>query len=282
MLAKRGIDLTSWRYSWIGAEPVYLKHLKAFEETMQPFGLQDNVLQPSYGLAEAVVAVSFNPTGKAYSCLSISADALHSQGLIKPTKIGEPNSLTLVANGTPIDGISVSIRRENGELASDNEQGQVWIAGDSITKGYLGGADIDRFIGDWFDTGDLGFIHKDELYISGRTKDLIISRGVNISPAYVEFVVERHLDLRPGKVVAFSDQNIQQGTEEVIIVIGVQVSKEQHATIVREILSVIISEIGLQVDQVIFTSASNIPKTTSGKVQRAVTKQLYLDNILRI
>lgn len=176
--------------------------------------------------------------------------------------------------------MAVSIRRTNGELAADDEQGHIWIAGDSITNGYLGGVDSQRFADGWFDTGDLGFVYEGELYISGRAKDVIIRGGGNISPAYVELVVEHCLDLRPGKVAAFSYQNLQQGIEEVVVIVGLQVPIEQRPVLVRQVATAVATEVGLQVDQVLFTAAVNIPKTTSGKVQRAAIKQSFLDNLL--
>lgn len=280
LLTKRPVDLSSWRYAWVGAEPVYPKHLRAFEETMRPFGLQDHVLQPAYGLAEAVVAVAFNPAGKAYRCLAIAAEALHRQGRVQVIDPSVAGSLTLVANGTPVDGVSVSIRHANGEVSADGEQGHVWIAGDCVTQGYLGGTDSQLIADGWFETGDLGFVYEGELYITGRSKDLIIRGGANISPAYVELVVEHCLGLRPGKVAAFSVQNQQQGMEEVVIVVGLSASQEQRPALIRQISEAVASEAGLQVDQVVFTAAGKIPKTTSGKVQRAAIKQSYLDNLL--
>jgi len=277
-LAKRDIDLSTWRFSLVGAEPIFAKHLQAFQETMQFFGLQDHVLQPAYGLAESVVAVAFNPAGKAYRCLSISADKLHQQGRIEPVDSNIAGALTLIANGIPVAGVSISIRRANGEVAANDEQGHVWIAGDFVTKSYVGGVDKQRFTDGWFDTGDLGFIYEGELYISGRAKDLIIRGGVNVSPAYVEMVVENCLDLKPGKVVAFSCQNLQLGVEEVVIIVGLQIPPEQRLILLRQIANRIASEIKLQVNQVVFVPAVNIPKTTSGKIQRAETKQLFLNN----
>lgn len=280
VLDKKPIDLSSWRYAFVGAEPVYQKYLLAFEEVMRSFGLQENVLQPSYGLAEAVVAVAHNPAGTRYRFLSIGSEELHRQGLIRIVDPQQTGSLTLVSNGMPIEGISLSIRRPNGDLVADNEQGNVWISGDCITKGYINDADSDRFKDGWFDTGDLGFIHEQELYISGRAKDLIIRGGANFSPAYVELVVESCLNLRSGKVIAFSCQNSQHDKEEVIVVVGMQPSNEQRSVLIREVTKAVASELGLQIDQVLFTPANNIPKTTSGKVQRAAIKQSFLNNTL--
>lgn len=280
ILDKKPIDLSTWRYAFVGAEPVYYKYLLAFEEVMRPFGLQDHVLQPSYGLAEAVVAVAHNPAGQPYRCLSIDSEALHCRGLIRIVDPLQTGSLTLVSNGTPIEGISVSIRHPNGDLVADNEQGHVWISGDCVTRGYIDDADSGRFKDGWFDTGDLGFVREQELYISGRAKDVIIRGGANFSPAYVELVIESCINLRSGKVIAFSCQNSHHDKEEVIAVVGMQPSNEQRSILIREITKAVAAELGLQIDQVLFTPANNIPKTTSGKVQRAAIKQSFLNNTL--
>jgi acyl-CoA synthetase (AMP-forming)/AMP-acid ligase II len=277
-LQKQEIYLSTWRYAWIGAEPVYEKHLKEFQNIMAQFGLRENVLQPAYGLAEAVVCVSSNPPFSPITFLSIDADILHQQGRIKVASSEKSNAITFVSNGVPVESVKVCVKRENGEIADIDEQGVIWIAGDSITKNYLNNEDSEKFENNWFNTGDLGFIYNGEIYISGRLKDLIIRGGVNISPAYIEMIIENYLDLRSGKVVAFSYQNSAYSREESAVVIGLDLSKKQHYELQKNIATIVLNETGLPLDYIQFIQPKKIPKTTSGKVQRSIVKKLFLEN----
>lgn len=277
ILKKHAIDLSSLRYASVGAEPLHVKHLDTFKENMKLFGLNDCVLQPAYGLAESVVAVSFNSGEKPYRCLSVDSDELHKNGQLKVVDTNQANAISLVSNGSPLNGILVSVRLENGELAKENQQGLIWISGDSITKQYVGNVDSELFQDGWFNTGDLGFIYDNEIYISGRVKDVIIKNGATISPAYIEFSIENYLNLKSGRVVVFSVQNFTKAVEEIVIVIGNQISKEQQVELIKQISMYVSSEMKLQIDKVLFTLPNNIPKTTSGKVQHALAKQLFLD-----
>ena len=277
ILRRHAIDLSSLRYASIGAEPLHAKHLDTFKESMKPFGLKDCVLQPAYGLAESVVAVSFNSGEKPYRCLSVDSDELHKNGQLKVVDTNQANAISLVSNGSPLNGISVSVRLENGELAKENQQGLIWISGDSITKQYVGNVNSELFQDGWFNTGDLGFIYDNEIYISGREKDVIIRGGATISPAYIEFSIEHYLNLKTGRVVVFSIQDFEKSVEKVIAVIGLLMAKDEQSKMIRNISAQVSSVTHLQIDKIFFTSPNNIPKTTSGKVQRALAKQLFLD-----
>jgi acyl-CoA synthetase (AMP-forming)/AMP-acid ligase II len=277
-LQKQEIDLSTWRYAWIGAEPVYEKHLKEFQTVMAQFGLRENVLQPAYGLAEAVVCVSSNAPFSPITFLSIDADILHQQGRIKVVSSEKSNAITFVSNGTPVESVNVCVKRENGELADEDEQGLIWISGDSITKNYLNNEDSEKFENNWFNTGDLGFIYNSEVYISGRLKDLIIRGGVNISAAYIEILIEQELDLRSGKVVVFSYQNNELKKEEIVVLVALKPELDEELALQKKVATVIKNQAGIQVDYIKFIESNKIPKTTSGKVQRAMAKSQFLND----
>ena len=279
VLKKYPIDLSSLRYASVGAEPLHAKHLDTFKEIMRNFGLKDNVLQPAYGLAESVVAVSFNSGEKPYHCLSIDGDELHTTGYVKAVDTNQTKAITLVSNGSPLDDISIKICLENGELAQKNQQGHIWISGDSVTKSYINNVDSELFQNGWFNTGDLGFLNDGEIYISGRANDTIIRGGATISPAYIEYTIENYLNLKTGRVVVFSVQDFEKSIEKVVAIIGLQIAKENQPKLTREIATYVSSVTHLQIDKIFFTAPSNIPKTTSGKVQRSTIKQLFLDGI---
>ncbi len=170
------------------------------------------------------------------------------------------------------------VKRENGELADEDEQGLIWISGDSITKNYLNNEDSEKFENNWFNTGDLGFIYNSEVYISGRLKDLIIRGGVNVSAAYVETLVEQELDLRSGKVVVFSCQNNELEKEEIVVLIALKPELHEELALQKKVATVIKNQAAIQVDYIKFIESNKIPKTTSGKVQRAMAKSQFLND----
>ena len=275
-MKREAIDLSHWRYGWMGAEPISARRLDEFEQAMRPFGLRAHVVQPAYGLAEAVVAVSGNAPGEAVRRIHLDSVLLRCQGRVRLVDAQADNAITLVSNGKPIDGVAMSIRRGDGTPARHDEQGHVWISGPFVAHGYLGGVDAQRFQGGWFDTGDLGFVLDGEVYISGRAKDVIIRGGANTSPAHVEWVVERELELRPSQVAAFSYRHASHEQEEVVIVAGMQPAPAERSALIQRLSMAVAKEVGLTVDQVVFTAARHIPKTTSGKVQRGMVREMFL------
>ena len=198
---------------------------------------------------------------------------------MKAVDTNQTKAITLVSNGSPLDDISIKICLENGELAQKNQQGHIWISGDSVTKSYINNVDSELFQNGWFNTGDLGFLYDGEIYISGRAKDTIIRGGATISPAYIEYTIENYLNLKTGRVVVFSVQDFEKSIEKVVAIIGLQIAKENQPKLTREIATYVSSVTHLQIDKIFFTAPSNIPKTTSGKVQRSTIKQLFLDGI---
>lgn len=272
------IDLSSWRYAWAGAEPVFDKHLKAFYEAMRPFGLRDTVLKPAFGMAEAVVAVTCDLPGRPYLTLHIDAALFRSSKKIKVMPPDAEGALSFVSNGPALSNMAVKIVDEQGIDLGESSEGRVFISGASVAGGYLNGVDSENFHeGGWFDTGDLGFIVDGELYISGRAKDLIIRGGVNASPQHVEWAIEQLMELRPGQVAAFSVIDPRSSKEEVIVLVGHRIAADRTSELISGIARVVAEQAGVQVDRVVFTTSSKIPKTTSGKVQRSRARAMYLN-----
>ncbi len=275
------LDLSCWRYGWVGAEPVFDKHLRAFTEAMRPFGLRETVLKPAFGMAEAVVAVTCNSPDRPYLAVHIDAALFMTTGKVKvlpPVTDSTQRLLSFVSNGPALDNMAVKIVNELGVDLGEAVQGHVWISGASVATAYLDGVDSGSFYdGGWFDTGDLGFLVDGELYISGRVKDLIIRGGVNASPQHVEWAIEQFLELRPGQVAAFSVIDTAGAKEEVIAIVGKRVAGNAAEAMMAQVAKVAAEQAGVQIDRVVFTASGKLPKTTSGKVQRAVARQMYLN-----
>src|SRR5262249_4851500 len=144
--------------------------------------------------------------------------------------------------------------------------------GPSLMSGYLG---HERLVGA-FDTGDLGFLMDGELYITGRTKEIIIRGGVNISPHQGEWPGAEALDLRHGQVVAFSHMDALQGREELVVVVGKSPEEHLRSEIEQEVSRVVSDQAGVQIDRILFLASDQLARTTSGKVQRGVVRSRYV------
>jgi fatty-acyl-CoA synthase len=189
------------------------------------------------------------------------------------------NTLTFVSNGPALVGMAVRIVDDQGGDIGELIEGRVQISGESVTTGYLNEVDAHQFTKDgWFDTGDLGFMVDGELYISGRAKDLIIRAGVNVSPQHIEWAIEQTLQLRPAQVAAFSVIDPSSAKETVVVIIGKRYEASMAQDLKLQLTRVVVEKVGIQVDRIVFSGGIKIPKTTSGKVQRSLTRQMYLNN----
>lgn len=274
LLARRHLDLSAWRYGWAGAEPVFDHHLRAFETLLAPYGLARNVVQPAYGMAETVVATSLNPSGRPYRVVRVDRRSLESDGLALECAEGAADALVFASNGKPVDGLEIRVVDEAGSPLPERRVGHLQVRGSSALRRYHGQAD-DAVCGDgWYATGDIGFLVGGEIHISGRAKDLITRAGLNISPHHVEQTIERELALRPGSVAVFSVLDMRQAQERVYALIAGRGGDEAQALRLR-VARAVVDETGLQLDVIEFAGSAELPRTTSGKIQRNALRQRY-------
>jgi fatty-acyl-CoA synthase len=274
VLAGADLDLSSWRYAWVGAEPVFEHHLSRFKRVARALGMPETALQPAYGMAESVVAVSMGRAGRPYRVLHVDRERLFTQSRARPVAPEQPGAVAFVSNGAPVDGVEACVLSQTGEPLEELHVGRICVRGPSVMRGYFGDASS-RDPADWFDTGDLGFLHEGEIFVSGRNKDLIIRGGVNINPHLIEWAAESHLGLRPGRSVAFSHLDAAAGREEIVVVVGIQPQAPQAERIRAEIARELTQRVGVQIDRVVFVRGSSIAQTTSGKVRRGQMKAAY-------
>jgi amino acid adenylation domain-containing protein len=268
--ALAGLDLSSWRVAFNGAEPVRASTLERFAEAFAPCGFRPEAFYPCYGLAEATLFV----TG------------------------GEPGSLpriegSRVSCGRAWMGQRLAIADpETGTELPPGVEGEIWITGPSVARGYWRNAaatarDFNAFLetgeGPFLRTGDLGVLDGNELFVTGRIKDLIILRGRNLYPQDVELTAERsHPDLRPGGGAAFSVEALQgdQVEERLVVVHEVERHRRGHREGFEEIAEAVrravAAEHEAQVWEVVLIRQGGLPKTSSGKVQRRLCRELYL------
>jgi acyl transferase domain-containing protein/acyl-CoA synthetase (AMP-forming)/AMP-acid ligase II/acyl carrier protein len=283
-----GLDLSKWRVAFNGAEPVRADTIERFARGFAPCGFRREAFLPCYGMAETTLMVSGGPWAAPPVVCTVRAAALE-QGRIELAESGETNSRELVGCGQVPEGIRVAIADpEAGARTARDGVGEIWVAGASVANGYWDKPDeseqtfraklSDTGEGPFLRTGDLGFVRDNELFITGRIKDLIIVRGRNVYPQDVEYVAGRsHPALRPEACASFAIEI--SGQERLVVVLelerfGSNVPVEPIARAVRDTLA---EQLELDVYAVVLIRMLTLPRTSSGKVQRHVCRARFLD-----
>lgn len=279
-----GIDLSSLESIVVGAEPLRAKSFTRFRERFAPYGLQPSALTGAHGLAENTLGVTLN--GR--QTLALNKRALD-KNLVRVEKALPENSnqARVVSCGKPLASNVVRIvDPESHQDLGEGRIGEIWVDGPSKGGGYWRRPEKSaetfeaRIVGDaehtYLRTGDLGFLYEGELFCCGRTKDLIIVRGVNTYPSDIEAVVEQADGVRKGCVAAFS---VERDDEEVLVVVA-EARDEQSLPDGKALARAIRRQCHIDPHAIVFAPPRSIPKTTSGKIRRSETGKLWSDNKL--
>jgi acyl-CoA synthetase (AMP-forming)/AMP-acid ligase II len=278
---RRGLDLSSWRFAMNGAEPVNYRTLVDFERTYAPHGFSLDRMYPVYGLAEASLAVTFPRPGSGVRYEVVNRQELANGRAVLASGKG---SMSVVSVGQAVPGHYVGVVDEAGEVLPEREVGHVVVSGKSLMEGYFNDeAATSAVLRDgWVWTGDLGYFADRNLYLTGRAKDLIIIRGRNLYAEDIERQAERVPGIRPGAVVAFGTHEPEEESEQVVVVAETRITdraeREALAQQVRERVSEF-CDVTLQ--EVVLAGPGTIPKTSSGKRQRSMCREVYLAGALR-
>ncbi len=265
-----GVDIACWRVALNGAEAVTPNVLRTFIERFGHWGFPKEAMTPVYGLSEASLAVTFADIGTPFVHAHFDRHALHTLG--EARKVDE-NDLELVSVGRPLPGFEIEIRDTDGRPLVDGQVGEIWTRGPSLMDGYLHNpqATARAIQAGWLNTGDLGFIHDDQLYISGRAKDVLIVRGFNHAPDEIEMVVDELPDVRAGGRAAVNYMPPGAEREEIWLLMEKQRKAGDDAiqTLTDESKRAVLTQTGIQVDRVLVFEAGSLPRTSSGKIRRA-------------
>lgn len=269
------IDLSAVRIIFNGAEPISSRLCEEFLGALAPFGLRRTAMYPVYGLAEASLAVSFPPVEQLYRSITVDRDRL---GLGDRIELDDArNPVTLVNVGHAIGECRVRIGDDQGQDMGPDIVGRILISGPNVTGGfYVDGARLNReaFRGDgWLDTGDLGFIHDGDLYITGRTKDIIFVNGQNYYAHDIEAVAAEAEGLELGKVVAAGCADPVTDVDELVLFILYRGDPGGFPGIARNAASLVNERTGARVS--VAVPVRSIPKTTSGKLQRFALQDAF-------
>lgn len=265
------IRLDSLRVILNGAEPVDPEAVEAFYEKFGPAGLRPGVIRPVYGLAESTLAVTFSDAGP---CLldPVAAEDLERDGIAAPAPPGL-RSRTFVSVGRPLATQEIRIADPEGRTLAERHVGEVLVRGPSVMKGYFRRPEetASALRDGWLHTGDLGYLAKERLYLTGRSKDLIIRHGRNYYPQDLEAEVARVEGIIPGGVVAFSREECE--TRVVVVAEIRRRDPEVRAAAARSIRQRCQDAFLFGPDELYLVSPGTLPRTTSGKIRRGSVKE---------
>ncbi|GJL90686.1 fatty acyl-AMP ligase [Hyphococcus sp.] len=273
------IDLSNLRVAGIGGDMVRPEALNAFADAFGPLGFNRNAFTPSYGMAEATLAISFPELGSPVTVDDVDMRHYTRSGIAQPASAltSPEHRRGFVLCGRALEGHAIEVRDENGQAVGERAVGRIFITGPSLTPGYFSDpeASAAMYDGEWLDTGDMGYFLNGQIVITGRAKDLIIINGRNIWPQDIEWAVEKVDGVRGGGVAAFS---VDDGGQERIVVVAERRGMDDAALIAlkREIASVVQNAVGAPAE-ILLARPHSMVMTSSGKLSRAKVRLKYLE-----
>ena len=273
-----GVDLSRVKLIFNGAEPISVELCEEFLTRLAPAGLGRDTMYPVYGLAEASLAVSFPPPGAPMRTIALNRHRLGVGSAVELIDKGSRDAVQLISEGRVIPYCDMRIADDEDHALPEGRIGHLHIRGDNVTRGYFEdpAANAAAFTSDgWLRTGDLALIHQGDLYVSGREKEIIFVNGQNYYPHDLEAIAQRLEGLELGKVVAAAVRPAGAEIEQLILFILHRGSMEDFLPLATQAAKLINEQTGLEVAQVV--PVKRIPKTTSGKIQRHLLAQSYVD-----
>ncbi len=271
-----GIDLSAWRVALNGAEPVAPSVLRSFQQRFAQYGFRPETLTPVYGLSEATLAVTFSALDQPFRSERFDRRALATENRAHR----DPQGLELVSVGRPLPGTDIKIVDTEGGALDTGKVGRVWVRGPSLMEGYLDRpqATANAFTDGWLDTGDLGFLHDADLFLTGRAKDIVILRGRNHSPVEIEHAVDNTEGVRRGCAVAVSWLPEEATGESLLLFVEHRkgVEAECIADLPQACVRAVLAATGLLPDEVVALPPGTLPRTSSGKLRRQEALRQHL------
>lgn len=274
---KARFDLSRWRVAGNGADMIRPDVCQAFVDAFADAGFQASAFTPSYGLAEATLAVTIAPPGQGILCDLVDERRL--SGDPTPPDPDRPVRYRAIVNcGRPIAGHRVEIRGDDGRLLPEGEIGRVFVAGPSLMTGYFRDEAATRAClsaDGWLDTGDMGYLKGGDLYIVGRAKDMIILNGRNHWPQDIEWAIEQIEGFKPGDIAAFSI-TLPSGEEAPAVLVQCRSADPAERERLKSVIRQKVRQLTGMTCIVELVPPRTLPRTTSGKLSRSKARALYL------
>lgn len=273
-----GIDLSSWRLAFNGAEPVSPQTIERFARRFARCGLRPEAIAPVYGLAESCVGLAFPPLGRTPLIDRVVRDRFVRRGRAEPAAEDDLNPLRFVACGRALPGHAIRVGGAAGNELGDRLEGRIEFRGPSATAGYFRNADATRRLvhGEWLDTGDLGYLADGDVYVTGRVKDIVIRAGRNLHPDELEAALSEVPGVRKGRVAVFAATDPASGTERLVVMAETRETDDPRRAALRDaILGTAVDLLGTPPDDIVLAAAGVVLKTSSGKIRRAACRDLY-------
>ncbi|MCB1741758.1 MAG: SDR family NAD(P)-dependent oxidoreductase [Gammaproteobacteria bacterium] len=289
---REGLDLSSWEGAWNGAEPIRADVLDRFSEVYEPYGFRRRTHLPSYGMAETTLCVTASRLDRLPLIASFEQEALE-QNQVVPCASDATSATRLVGSGLVGGGLDVAIVDPDTLVrCPDNRIGEIWVAGDSVAQGYWQRPDLteatfharisDSNEGPYLRTGDLGFLHDGELFVTGRLKDMLIIRGRNLYPQDIELIAQQSHDaLQANTGAAFSVD--VDGREVLALALEVKRTERNRVDadeVFEAVRRAVGEHFGVDAHWVGLVQPNRIPRTSSGKVMRRACRQQHLSGEL--
>ncbi|MGA8055400.1 MAG: AMP-binding protein [Burkholderiales bacterium] len=273
-----GLDLSSWRWAFNGAEGVSADTLVRFAERFHPMGFDPRSIAPVYGLAECALDLAFPPSRRGALVDHVDRERLMATGRAVAVAPGDPRAVKIVACGRALEGCAIRIADREGRSLADRVEGRVEFKGPSATQGYYRNPEATAALkdGEWLDSGDLGYLAAGELFITGRAKDMIIRGGHNIYPYELEEAVGKLPGIRNGCVAVFGVVSPGAATERLVVLAETREEAPARCDALRAAINnLAVDLIGGPADEIVLAPPHAVLKTSSGKIRRAATRDSY-------
>ncbi|MDH3452043.1 MAG: 1-acyl-sn-glycerol-3-phosphate acyltransferase, partial [Gammaproteobacteria bacterium] len=245
------------------------------------YGFRRAAMFPVYGLAECAVGLTFPPLDRGPLVDVVQREALTRTGRALPAADDDATALHVVACGRPLRGHEIRVVDAGGHELPDRNEGRLQFRGPSATSGYYRNPVHTKrlFQGDWLETGDLAYLAAGDLYLTGRTKDLIIRGGRNIYPPELEEAVGELPGIRTGRVAVFGSPDPGTGTERLIVLAETRATSSTARDALRDEINAVATRlIDGPPDDIVLAPPNTVLKTSSGKIRRAASRELYETN----
>ena len=280
--AIEGLDLSTLRVVANGAEPVSAETIRRFSERFVKYGFRPEAMTPVYGLAENSVGLAFSALGEEPVIERVSRQSLSRDGIALPTTT-EKYPIIFASSGVALPDHEIRVVDDLERELPERHQGRLEFRGPSSTSGYFDDPERTAALirNGWLDSGDLAYSANGRIFITGRVKDIIIKGGRNIYPEEIEQAVGNLPRIRKGCVAAFASVDELSGTESLIVVAETRETDSRiRAQLDRTVNETISDVLGMPPDHVVIVPPQAVPKTSSGKIRRTATRDLYLSGRL--